>query len=188
MAKSSVLLAALLLFVTRPATATTITVDENANGFVDSTRITGFIGNDPGPGGLTGVLIYNLPFAGVQGDVGLTDAAEGGLTLDYLRFNGNGTLIFYSDNLGGADSLADTASPPLAFYTNLLRIPEVGPEGNNGAFYTPTAGQPGFNPASAVTYHFVSDGTANPVPEPATLALLGTGALVGLLRRKRRSE
>jgi hypothetical protein len=50
---------------------------------------------------------------------------------------------------------------------------EVGPEGNNGAVYTPTAGQPGFDP-SEPTYHFISDGSAV-VPEPASIAILGAG-------------
>jgi hypothetical protein len=91
------------------------------------------------------------------------------------------------DNIGGADSLADTPSPPRPLYTNNVIIPEIGPEGNNGAFYTPLLGQPGFSSSDAITYHFISDSSA--VPLPAALPLFATGlAGLGLLgwRRKRK--
>jgi hypothetical protein len=127
-----------------------ITVDENCNG-----TINGFGGpqalpcgfaNDPGPGGLANVMTYNLlgPPGLVVGDVLLTDADCGGCFLDVIRFNPNGTLVFYSDNIDGFDSGADTFGPPGAFYANLVAIPEVGTESINGATYIPTAGMPGF--------------------------------------------
>jgi hypothetical protein len=97
------------------------------------------------------------------GDVQMTDADAGGAFLDVVRFNPS-TLVFYSDNVGGVDSLADTPSPPTAFYTNLVSIPELGPEGNNGAIYTPTSGQPGFSPVFAITCNLISDGSAVPGP------------------------
>jgi hypothetical protein len=143
-----------------------ISIDENGNGRPYS------IGTDPGPGGLTSVLIYTLPFPGIQGDVFLTDS---GFVLDLLRFNGNSTVIFYSDNIDGLDSIGDTLNPPGSFYPNNVTIAEIGPEGNNRATYTPTAGQPGYGtPDFTVTYNFVSD-----VPEPSSLWLLvgGLGAL-----------
>jgi hypothetical protein len=110
-----------------------------------------------------------LPFLGTQGDVLINEPGAGGS--DVVRFNGDGTLIFYSDNLGGRDAVADTEIPPQANYPNQALINEVGPEGNNGVIYTPLLGQPGFD-ASNPTYNFVSDGT---VPEPASLTLLGIG-------------
>jgi hypothetical protein len=180
-----------------------ITVDENGNGtllFPGSPPVPthGALAADPGPGGLASVLTYNLlgPPALVAGDVLMTD---GGGLQDVVRFNPAGTggnpaypasLLFYSDNLDGFDSIGDTPTPPHAFYANVVIIPELGPEGNNGAVYTPTAGQPGFIAGFSVTYHFISDGSAVPqVPEPASITLLGIG-LAGLLiaKRKRHSS
>jgi hypothetical protein len=167
------------------AHAALITVDENGNGI--GTIGGGSFRPDPGPGGLPSILTYNLPFTATQGDVGLSSIEPGfpfPVVFDYIRFNGNGTLDFYSDNVPTADSLGDTPSPPGAFYTNRSTISEVGPEGNNSASYTPTAGQPGFDP-SGPTYHFISDGSA--VPEPASIAILGTGLLgIAFFGRRRR--
>jgi hypothetical protein len=177
----------------------TIRVDENGNGFFSNTAgftspLPGFLAPDPGPGGLPSVLTYDTlnPPGLVSGDVLLVDPS--GLVLDVVRFNadevnpsGNvGSLLFYSDNIDGFDSLGDTPSPPLAFYTNLVFINEVGNENVNGAVYTPTAGQPGFvaGAAGPVTYVLMSD-----TPEPASMTLLGLGAvgLVGYAWRRRKA-
>ena len=159
----------------------TISVDEFGNLFINGVPGPhGVVGNDPGPGGLTNVLIYSIPFAGVQGDVLLLDPFRppdpcSGSRCDVIRFNGNGTLIFYSDNVDGFDAPADTFGPPGNLYSNQLSIPEIGDEGNNGSTYTPTANQPGFDPAFAPTFTFTSDS----VPEPAAwlLTLGGIGLL-----------
>jgi PEP-CTERM motif len=165
------------------ALADVLAIDENGNGIGTIGR--GFLAPDPGPGGLPSVLTYILPFTGVQGDVLMSSVEPGfgNVVFDIIRFNGNGTVVFYSDNLPVADSLADTTGPPGALYANQIIIAEVGPEGNNVGIYTPLAGQPGFDPNAVHTYNFVSDGT---VPEPSAVVLLGTVfVLLGIMFRRR---
>lgn len=179
--------------------AVTITVDENGHGTLSfqggpPIPTTGVLAPDPGPGGLSAVLAYNLlgPPSLTAGDVLLTDS---GNVLDVVRFNPAGTggnpsypasLLFYSDNVPTSDALGDTTGPPNGLYSNSIIIPELGNESNNGAIYTPLSGQPGFVPGFRVTYDLISDGKGAAVPEPNSLMLLGSGltGLAILVRRK----
>jgi len=168
-------------FIDAAADAAIIAVDENGNGV--GTVGPGALAPDPGPGGLASVLTYQLPFTTTAGDVLVIGGVDdNGAILDVVRFNGS-TLVFYSDNIGGVDALADTLAPPGAFYANQVRALEVGPEGANGFTYTPIAGQPGFS--AGVTYMVASDGPLPTIPEPATLALLGIG-MAGVAASRRR--
>jgi len=174
-----------------------ITVDEFGNGslaiFGNTFNMPGVLAPDPGPGGLASALTYNLlgPPSLIAGDVILLEPGTGEIS-DIIRFNPanplNGypaSLVFYSDNADGVGATADTGFPG-ALYTNVIRIPEVGPEGHNGADYTPGPDNPGFVAGFAVTYHVVSD-----VPEPGSVALfvgLGVSSLIafrGMRRRKK---
>lgn len=170
-----------------------VVIDENGNGTLGLpasglTTLTAFLSNDPGPGGLPNVLTYKLPFATLQGDVFLTDDAPTGAisVQDLLRFDGDGTVRFYSDSSDGSQDLADTPGFPTARYTNTFTLAEVGPEGDNGAFYVPMPNQPGFDPTFNPIYRFVSD---SPVPEASTSVglgvLLSLASLTVFLRRRR---
>jgi hypothetical protein len=172
----------------------TISVDETGPGTLrfpggPNFALPGVLALDPGPGGLSSALTYDLlgPPALVAGDVLLLEPGLGVLT-DIIRFNPAGTggnpgypasLVFYSDAFDGGNSLADRGFPT-ALYTNTVSLVETGPEaGPNGFFnYTPTANQPGFVPGFEVTYNFTSDARA--VPEPASFVMAGTAVLVGL--------
>ena len=202
-------LAVSVLISSAPASAQavtggTVTVDENGNGTATgfgnpAVNLTSGVGTDPGPGGLQNVLYYNLTsgLTGVPGDIRLQDLINDQLvTLDVIRFNPGppgetvlpGTIFFYSDNIDGVDNLGDTPAPPQGAYDNTVNLRETGIEGvGDGAFYTPTANQPGYVAGKNITYLFVSDSA---VPEPATWAmmLLGFGAIGFAVRRQRKAK
>jgi len=179
----------------------TFTVDENGNGFASggpfgtSTPLTHSLAPDPALGGLNS-LTYTLgEIPIIPGDLMMTESnptllGPAATVSDIVRFNtpGPSTLTFYSDTTPPVDSIADTGFPAITAVAVVL--PEVGPEGNNGLIYTPMSGQPGFSfdPAFAITYDLVSDGT---VPLPTALPLFATGiGGLGLLgwRRKRKAQ
>lgn len=118
-------------------------------------------------------LEYTLPFAGVAGDLLLTEPNSSQIS-DVLRFDGNSHVYFFSDLDAGQNQLADVGLPSVYISPNVT-IAETGTEGvATSALYIPSAGQPGYKAAGPVAYQIISD-----VPEPGT-AVLG-GLCSGLL-------
>jgi hypothetical protein len=176
-----------------------ISFDENGNGNIinDAGLITPleFGMGEPSVGGHE-TLYYILPYSVTEGDVVLYEnqiqlALTGPVISDVLRFVNLATanqarVYVYSDAEGDEPSpeLADTGIPT-DFMGNVTAMTEQGTEdGWNGLNdYTPqliagAPSQPGSMTETTVTYNFTSD-----VPEPATICLLGLGALT-LIRRK----
>lgn len=175
-----------LLCSTGIVSATTITMDENGHGTNGTTPLPfNASGTNPNAPFQSPVLVYTLPFAGVAGNVLLTEPGTS-IPGDVLQFNGDGTVIFYS-KIDSDNALAERFSPPIFPFPvhNSITIAE-GVSGS--ATYTPTAGQPGFD-SSAPTYIFTSDVTST-VPEPASIALLLLGAplLIRQIRSHRRGS
>ncbi len=171
------------------------TADENGNGTYSvgppslfNSPLSTEIIPDPTGGVAGNVLVYVLPFAVTPGDVELMEPGQSTPTAsDLIRFytpiaSRPGFMIFYSDKDGPPLDLADTGLPSSP---NAIQIPEVGPEGNNGAMWNPTPGQPGspLAPMAGIDmYNFISD-----APEPGAMLLMlaGAGGLA-LVRRFRR--
>jgi hypothetical protein len=173
--------------ISLPGSAATITLDENGHGDADGIPLLfTATGQNPNVPNQSPVLIYTLPFSGTAGDVLLTEP-ESNIPGDVLQFLGDGRVIFYSKH-DGDNSLAERFFPPIFPFpvANTVTLTETGSPGNDGATYTPTSGQPGFD-SSGPSYHFISDSTVSGVPEPAALSLLlfGAGALaIAKLRRR----
>ena len=167
------------------------TFDENGNGNLDGQPLRGLMAPDPSGGLPVPVLIYQLPFPVLPGDVVLLEPGQSSSEpSDLVRFfNPAGAnisdIIFYSDfsPTDPPDALADTGLPPVS--PSAIFINEVGPEGNNGAVWIPLPGQPGANPAGAqITYNIISD-----VPEPGSMLLAGlSGGLLLLMKVRRQAR
>lgn len=165
------------------------TFDENGNitmnGGPDPVPVPSQVAPDPTAGVTGNVLIYTLPFQVTPGDVALLEpGGTASIPSDIVRFYTPSTanfsyIIFYSDVEAGEPN-TDLADSGLPVSPNAFPIPEVGPEGNNGAAWNPIPGQPGSAPTGVnIQYNIISD-----VPEPGTLAFLvsGVGILFGINR------
>jgi hypothetical protein len=157
-----------------------ITFDENGHGTVNGQPLPFTVAPDPTGGVTTSpVLIYVLPYDIQGGDVRLTELGQPNAPVsDIIRFfsplpgGKTSDLIFYSDvESGEAPNLADVGLP---VSSTTVSINETGPEGNNGAVWSPTLPEPGTpllgGPVTGtVQYAIVSDGS---LPEHGSAALL----------------
>jgi len=143
----------------------------------NSSYLPGYLVNPDPTGGVPDwdVLMYDLPFAGVAGDLSIYEGSLSGDLGDIIRFDGSGHLIFYSSGASGIITPADVPYPPSPLLDdNMADTIDVG----GYAYYTPTAGQPGYD-LSNPTYRF------SEVPEPGTGALVALGAGLLLVIRRR---
>ncbi len=187
----------------QPFQSVTWTIDENGPALFNgldipggnppySQNIVGFSSGVYQPDPVSGIVGWYYPLLGaafptVAGDVVLLESqAPSGAPSDLLRFDGLGGVYFFSDMDGPPFDKADV--PVIPQPINPVVINEVGPEGNNGALYTPLPGQPGYDASGqqgVIQYNIISD---SPVPEPASAALLLAGAGLGLLNAARRRK
>jgi hypothetical protein len=161
----------------------TLRFDEYGNGFVDNRDGKGFqplMGSIPTGGS---ALTFLLPSIVVTGDVRIWEDANKTILSDILRFtnttngdiNGSftGTILQVFSDIDTGDPNpppADRGLPtvPVGYvYRDGGGVSEVGPEGNNGATYSPGG-------AADNIYIFVSDGV---IPEPSSVIMLSIGAL-----------
>ena len=160
-----------------------IYMNENGSAYITASQPFPYaLAPEPNSGITT--LEYTLPFAGVAGDLLLTEPGSSAIS-DVLRFDGNFHVFFFSDLDPGQSQLADVGLPPLPYLTPNVTLSESGTEGVlTYVYYTPTSTEPGFKSAApGTTYYIVSD-----VPEPSVMILGGLGGGMLLLLKSRRQN
>lgn len=141
------------------------------------------LASDPLPGGLTTVeYTFNSTIPSVvAGDIKIQEF--GGSTVgDVIRFENiaeKAVAFIYSADIAGG--LAADVGLPGSFQSNFVTIAE---NSTGLALKTPSSAQPGFcaSCSGAITYGLQS---ADTVPEPSTLLLMGSGLLLLWRRRSR---
>jgi hypothetical protein len=163
-----------------------VTFDENGNGNYNNLPLPFALAVEPISGQTT--LMYTLPFVTIPGDVQLFETPGVNPGSDIIRFDGQGHAFFFSDfettDVPPFD-LADGQLPPPIAALQRVFILENGPEGANGAVYTPGSTDPGFELSGPLhQYNIISDAV---VPEPSTGLLAGLGGFLLWALRSRRT-
>ena len=163
------------------------TVDENGPALLGGGPIVGFANGGYKLDPVSGLMGWYYPLGpSVPGDLVLSEPPNTNIFSDILRFDGNG-VFFFSDAEAGQTNLdkADVFQlPPVGNNPQgptIFRV-ETGIEGNNGFFWAPGPGQPGFDLSgqlNGLAYNIISDA----VPEPRITSLLL--ASVGLFAWRR---
>jgi hypothetical protein len=135
---------------------------------------------------ISGILGWYYPLGGPfyqPGDVLMLEPGTSEVS-DLLRFDGSG-VFFFSELEPGELNAEPADVPMIPPAINPVFLYETGPEGNNGAYYLPDVGQPGFGDPEmfpgGMSYTIVSD-----IPEPTTFALAGLAAAALMISRRRK--
>jgi hypothetical protein len=168
-------------------TGPTWRVDENGPALLNG-PITGFANGSYKLDPISGIMGWYYPLGpSTPGDLLLIEPLVGNTNTfsDLLRFDGNGVFFFSELEPGELNpDKADVPQIPNPVGAIIVRS-EIGPEGNNGALWTPAAGQPGFDLSGSLpglSYNIISD----MVPEPNSVALFLASAGVLASRHLRR--
>jgi hypothetical protein len=172
----------------------TWTVDENGPALLQGPSLVGYSNGTNKLDLVSGLVgwYYFLGAPSMSGDVLLLEPGPTGTNYsDLLRFDGTGGVYFFSDLEPGEvnPDHADVPFLPSPAGSNVVVLAEIGPEGNNGAFYTPQPGQPGYDTSGllpGLSYNIISDTLVVPEPHVAILAVTGGGLLLATRARRRR--